>query len=464
MQPSGLTQADRELFHRLRVRSLALPLMALLVFGFTLISLILYSWSVSGWVDHTDRLIGESVKAEKRIIDLETGLRGYIITADPLFLEPFMKARESIIPLLDEFNGKLVEGSPRRETIKKIREAYISWSAYADSIVRAVRRGELPRNLYIHLNGKERMDSIRELFSKLLDELTTLRNERVQHLGTVTKYVLVLTIGLGFIFGALIALLAQRQVRRVMSTYEMVLSEVNSKGKELAFLATELKRSNDELEQFAAVASQDLKEPLRMVKIYVQFLKDKYSSQLDAKAKDYIEFAVEGANRMQNLIEAILSYSKVSQGTLELIPVDCTKVVAQAVENLKATIDEEGAVLDLQSLPIVKGDPIQLCQVFQNLIANALKFRREKPVISIRSRKEEGRWVVSVADNGLGIDKKYQGRIFELFQRLHKRTEYPGTGIGLSVCKKIIEQHGGKIWVDSELGNGSTFYFTLLGV
>ncbi|QSJ17309.1 GAF domain-containing protein [Nostoc sp. UHCC 0702] len=283
----------------------------------------------------------------------------------------------------------------------------------------------------------------------------------------------------------------------------------------------ELTRSNAELEQFAYVASHDLQEPLRMVTSYLQLLERKYKNHLDSNAEEFIAYAVDGARRMQTLINDLLNYSRVSTRGQPFEQVDCTVVFERAIANLKVAIDECGGKITHDPLPIVMADPTQLAQVFQNLIGNAIKFRKEVPPqihitavkkdrgdgemgrwgdgeMGSRGAGEQGRWgdgemgrwgdgeqgkvvkdnlipspphsppptqnsewLFSVRDNGIGLESQYAERIFVIFQRLHGRSKYSGTGIGLAICKKIIERHGGRIWVESEPGQGSTFYFTI---
>ena len=226
--------------------------------------------------------------------------------------------------------------------------------------------------------------------------------------------------------------------------------------------AAELVRSNAELEQFAYVASHDLQEPLRMVASYMELLEQKYRGQLDAKAEKYIAYAVDGATRMSTLINDLLEFSRVGTRGKPLQPTECSAVVAQAILNLGQTIHENGAVVTQAPLPQVMADAGQLTQVFQNLIGNAIKYCEEKPPrVHVAAVPEEQEWVFSVGDNGIGIAPEHRERIFLIFQRLHGRTQYSGTGIGLAICKKVVECHGGRIWVESQPGQGSLFRFTL---
>ncbi len=226
--------------------------------------------------------------------------------------------------------------------------------------------------------------------------------------------------------------------------------------------AEKLARSNADLERFAYVASHDLQEPLRMVASFTQLLAQRYSGRLDETADRYIDFAVDGARRMQQLIVDLLAYSRVNSKELDLRQTECEAVVEAALLNLSAAIEESGAVIARDSLPVLTADAAQLGQLFQNLIGNAIKFRGPAPLrIHIAAADEGPDWLFSVRDNGIGIDPRHSGRIFQIFQRLHTRDQYPGTGIGLAVCQKVAERHGGKIWVESEPGVGSTFHFTI---
>ncbi|MEA2518061.1 MAG: hypothetical protein QOF49_141, partial [Chloroflexota bacterium] len=228
----------------------------------------------------------------------------------------------------------------------------------------------------------------------------------------------------------------------------------------------ELNRSNEELGQFAYIASHDLQEPLRMVASYTQLLARRYKGQLDADADEFIAFAVDGASRMQRLIEDLLAYSRVATTGNELTETSSEYALEQALQNLHWAAHDSGATVTHDPLPAVMADEMQLVQLFQNLIGNAIKYRgANAPQVHI-SAESQGptRWAFAVSDNGLGIDPQYFERIFGMFQRLHKRDEFEGTGVGLAICKKILERHGGSLDVASELGHGSTFSFDLAGV
>lgn len=232
--------------------------------------------------------------------------------------------------------------------------------------------------------------------------------------------------------------------------------------RELRNLTMELLRSNRELEEFAYVASHDLQEPLRMVASYTQLLRHRYAGRLDADADDFIDFAVDGAVRMQSLIQDLLAYSRVGRGTVVLVPTDPARALDVAQQNLAAMIQDSGALITADPLPMVLADGRQLTQLFQNLITNAIKFRgAASPHVHLGANRVSAGIAFALRDNGIGIDPKHADRIFQIFQRLHTRREYPGSGIGLAICKKIVERHGGTIWVESQPGEGSTFLFTI---
>lgn len=244
---------------------------------------------------------------------------------------------------------------------------------------------------------------------------------------------------------------------------KLAISKLRKTEENLQKANSELQRSNLELEQFAYVASHDLQEPLRMVASYTELLAKRYQGQLDEKADKYIHYAVDGARRMQLLIQDLLSFSRVTSNAGSLLTVDCGSAIAAALENLQGIIEESGAIIDYPAaMPNVNADLPQLAQLFQNLIGNAIKYRNdEPPEIKVRCVRDGQNWKISVSDNGIGFDPKYNDRIFIIFKRLHNHSQYSGTGIGLAVCKRIVERHGGLIRAESQPGEGSTFTFTL---
>jgi signal transduction histidine kinase len=246
-------------------------------------------------------------------------------------------------------------------------------------------------------------------------------------------------------------------------------SALNTMAVQLGAARTELEqtnadlvRSNRDLEQFAYIASHDLQEPLRAVAGFTTLLQQRYEGKFDEKADGYIRFVVDGVSRMEALISGLLEYSRVNTRSGVSEPVRADEALKEALANLHTAVERSGARVTATLLPTVRADPAQLTHVFQNLLANAVKFHSDRPLeIEVGARPQDGSWLFWVRDNGIGLDPQYADRIFLIFQRLHTRDKYPGTGIGLAICKRIVERHGGKIWVESQLGQGATFYFTL---
>ncbi|MFO0754715.1 MAG: ATP-binding protein [Thermodesulfovibrionales bacterium] len=254
-----------------------------------------------------------------------------------------------------------------------------------------------------------------------------------------------------------------QRLRESQRTLEGEIAGHRRTDEERERLIRDLEHSNKELEQFAYVASHDLQEPLRMVGSYVQLLERKYKGCLDEQADKYIAYAVEGAVRMQKLIEGLLAYSRIGTRGADFRPVDMNEVFDNAVSNLSVVLRESGGSARRDALPTVQGDELQLLQLLQNLIGNAIKFRKPDmpPAVHVAAGREGEEWVFSVSDNGIGIKPEHFERIFRIFQRLHTRREYPGTGIGLALCKLIVERHHGRIWVESSPGEGASFHFSI---
>jgi chemotaxis family two-component system sensor kinase Cph1 len=253
------------------------------------------------------------------------------------------------------------------------------------------------------------------------------------------------------------------EIKAALELRKAIVNIVLRQAEELALLAQDLERSNAELKKFAYVASHDLQEPLNQVANYVQLLEMRYNHQLDEDAKEFIDFAVDGVSLMQTLIDDVLAYSKVDLKGIEWELTEVEKALGQALGNLRGRIAETAADITYDDMPTIVADGTQLMQLFQNLVGNAIKFQQKEvpPRIHIGVQRQEDRWLFSVQDNGIGIDPQFADRIFVIFQRLHTRDEYPGSGMGLAICKKIVECHRGQIWMESELGQGATFFFTI---
>jgi signal transduction histidine kinase len=240
------------------------------------------------------------------------------------------------------------------------------------------------------------------------------------------------------------------------------ITEIKKTEEELKRISEELARSNAELKDFAYIASHDLKKPLQSIESFANLLARRYKGKLDAKADEFISYIVEGVQRLQILIKDLLEYSQIETKAKNIKPTDCSFIVEEAMNNLKTAMDESNAVVTYNKLPTIMSDPQQIISLFQNLIDNAIKFRSNKaPRVRISADRKGNEWIFSIRDNGIGIDPENFDKIFVMFQRLHGSADFPGTGIGLSICKKIIERHGGRIWVESEPGKGATFFFVI---
>ena len=252
------------------------------------------------------------------------------------------------------------------------------------------------------------------------------------------------------------------EVKAALELQKSIINIILRQADELAQLAEDLQRSNVELRKFAYVASHDLQEPLNQVANYVQLLEMRYEAELDADAKEFIGYVVEGVILMQTLIDDVLAYCNVDTLGITFQVTEVETALNRTLKNLRQRIVETGAIITHDPLPAVMADETQLIQLFLNLIGNAIKFHgSQSPRIHISAKRLEDEWLFSVQDNGIGLDPQFSDRIFTIFQRLHTRDKYPGTGIGLAICQKIIECHRGRIWVESQLGRGATFYFTI---
>jgi signal transduction histidine kinase len=442
---------------------------------------------------------------ENALVNEETGVRGYLITAQPGFLEPYRSglAREAHAYAELDARRQAIGPSIAAE-VQTVRARAQAWRSRYVAPVLAYRRQSARRSIAADLRGKRLFDAVRGSIARLQSALNLLDTETRQQLETagdtlqlllIFAAVLILggVLGAGFLlrwtitrplerlgaearrvaggeFGKPLAIASgPREIAEVGGEIDAMrqrivdeLATVEVSRLQLEEQARELRRSNAELEQFAYVASHDLQEPLRKVVSFCQALQTRYRGQLDERADQYIDFAVDGAKRMQSLINDLLAFSRVGRSGRELELVALGEVLAAAQSALAETIERSGAEVVAAGLPTVRGDRTQLTSLFQNLIANAVKFRgAERPVVRIAALGEGGAWQLSCADNGIGIDPEYAERIFLIFQRLHARDAYEGSGIGLALCRKIVEYHGGRIWLDTDYSGGTRFRFTL---
>ncbi len=431
----------------------------------------------------------------RALLDEETGLRGFVLTGDDSFLTPYVDGRkaevesaESVRDLVGDVNGR----------VGRIEELARQWRGqYAEPTIAGIRLSGPAISATRDIDrGKVIFDQLRTEVAALQTDIAELSASARDELDHAAKVVLWLVIGMGVMLVSVIgglSLLLHRlliapladladHTRQVASgdfdhqidvsgprETVMLAEDVDAMRRrilqELETLdaaKTELQRSNSELEQFAYVASHDLQEPLRKVASFCQLLQRRYGGQLDERADQYITFAVDGAKRMQVLINDLLAFSRVGRLTREQTVVDLNEIMRQVVDSYSERIEETGARLEIADLPPIRGEASLLSAVFQNLISNALKFKGEEaPVIGVDVERDDEMWKFTVRDNGIGIEPEYADRIFVIFQRLHPKDAYPGTGIGLAMCRKIVEYHGGTIWLKTDVDSGTSFEFTL---
>jgi signal transduction histidine kinase len=391
------------------------------------------------------------------VLEMESGQRGYLITGEEPYLAPYEDARRRIAAAL----GALAQYDPVALGLSApklpIPELVAEKIAELEQNV-ALRRDAGPATATAALKAGRG----RQLMVALRDELDGLRDQaaavvaRQQDDDFFVAYRTVSLIVAGLLLSGALAATSFTLLRHEITAREAV--EIALRRRQ-----AELTRSNGELEQFAHIASHDLQEPLRMISSYTQLLQRRYAGKLDTDADEFIAYAVDGTKRMQLLINDLLNFSRVSSDAKPLEPVDLEVALTDTLKDLEIRIEDCGATVTHDPLPTVSADPVQMRQLLLNLIANGMKFHlpEQKPAVSVSATRSGNEWRFGVRDNGIGIDAQYVKNLFQIFKRLHTSDEYPGTGIGLAVCKKIVERHGGHIWVESALGQGSNFLFTL---
>jgi signal transduction histidine kinase len=439
------------------------------------------------------------------LLNQETGVRGYALSAEPGFLAPYTQgiaAETAAVTQLRKLMPQLPAASVADFT-QTLTEASDWRARYAQPTIKQTQDSGKPVVSPDILAGKAEFDALRVKLNSFEAGVSGARQQALDSLdGASTELhvaLLAIAIGLALVvaglatvlrvtairpvhvlaaearrvadgdFGHEVAQTGPREIRGLAADVNTMririlreLSAVREANESLAEHAAELQRSNAELEQFAYVASHDLQEPLRKVTSFCQLLQRRYGGQLDDRADQYIAFAVDGAQRMQVLINDLLAFSRVGRSAQDLGPVACDAALAAAEANLSAQIDEARAVIEAGPLPVVRGQPTLMTVVFQNLLANALKFKGERPPrILVTAERDGAFWRLSVTDDGIGIEPQYADRVFLIFQRLHDRATYPGTGIGLAMCRKIIDYFGGRIWLDTGHTDGASFRFTL---
>ncbi|MGW0178675.1 sensor histidine kinase [Nocardia sp. NPDC003345] len=468
-------------------------------------------------VEQTQPASAEAYRLQSALINQETGLRGYAIAADPQFLEPYTEGRRDQTRATDRMRELLAGRTDLLTDLDSIDQLSQQWRTdYADPLAASGTTTDArERAAATAVRAKAVFDQLRTVFTAQNEHLmaaVAADREALEHARTIRNLVLVGMVLVFLLTGTALTVLLRRLVVRPLAELtesslrvgngefdhhidprgpadiaqvaeaveemrrrivaELASSQSSSdrlrkQTVELDLQTEELRRSNAELEQFAYVASHDLQEPLRKVASFCQLLEKRYATQLDDRGKQYIDFAVDGAKRMQVLINDLLTFSRVGRVGDTAEPVHLERPLDKALNNLSASIEETGAVVERPAeLPEIVGDPTLLTMLWQNLISNAIKFRTPDlaPVVRIelgQQAGEPGDQVFSVTDNGIGIAPEFAEKVFVIFQRLHARDEYSGTGIGLAVCKKIVEYHGGRIWIDTAHTGGTRICFTL---
>jgi signal transduction histidine kinase len=439
------------------------------------------------------------------LLNQETGVRGYALSGQASFLLPYTQGHTAEAAAIAQLR-KLLPQLPPAATAdfnSAVNQAHDWRTQYAEPTIKQVQAKHGPVLGADILAGKAKFDALRTRLGSFERVVSGTRMQALGALNTASDeldaVLLVIAIGLVVVIVVLAFVLRAAAIRPVHVlaaearrvaegdfAHEVTptgpreirglgtdvnsmrlrilqeLSAVREANEALADHAAELQRSNAELEQFAYVASHDLQEPLRKVTSFTQLLQRRYGGQLDERADQYIEFAVDGAKRMQVLINDLLAFSRVGRHGTELTLMPSEAALTAARANLATQIEQSGAVIEITRLPVVRAQLTLLSVVFQNLLGNALKFRGDAPPhVSVTAERDGEFWLFSVGDNGIGIEPQYADRIFVIFQRLHDKAAYPGTGIGLAMCRKIIEYFGGRIWLDTEVAEGTRFRFTL---
>jgi signal transduction histidine kinase len=428
----------------------------------------------AAWVTHTLIVLENLASVQGALVSAETNQRGFLLTGDESYLDSYSAAIATSRQALRDIRTLTADNPVQQKALDRIEPLINARVAVLENVIE-IRKGEGLDATIDSVKGgagKDAMDQVRGAVLGMQQEEQDLLAVRTKQTATsTTQAVHVIVVGntLSFIFlFAAGATIYQEMGRRKRAEDEVrdlnadLEKRVADRTAELCERTAELARSNSELQQFAYVASHDLQEPLRMVASFTQLLAKRYNDKLGDDAREFIHYAVDGATRLQTLIGDLLNYSRVGTHAKPLQPTQCDAALDRVLASLKLAIQDSGTTITRDPLPTVMADEVQLCQLFQNLLTNAMRFRSERPArVHIFAKREGRSWRISVRDNGIGIAQEHTDRIWVIFQRLHTKTEYPGTGIGLAICKKIAERHGGTIAIEASPGGGSTFYFTI---
>jgi signal transduction histidine kinase len=489
-----------------RITGVAVLVTALLA----VLSVIVGSLAIAGLSDARDRVTGrldpatfQALRLDTALVNQETGVRGFALSAQPSFLQPYYTGLAEERAATASLRSLLSREPAADAVLAQVSGLAQAWRArYAAPTIKTVQDGGKPITGGAD-QGKAAFDSLRHAVGVLQADIARARASGQASLRRAATMLIAVCISIAVVLVLIVVLLAlglrtaairplsrlaaearqvaggdfqhevepsgPREIREVGADVNRMrerilqeLSALQATHADLEARSRDLQRSNSELEQFAYVASHDLQEPLRKVASFCQLLQRRYAGQLDERANQYIDLAADGAKRMQALITDLLSFSRVGRDGRPFAPVPLAAALGQAMATLSDEIETTGARIEVGALPVVLGEETLLTAVFQNLLSNAVKFREPQPPhIAVSARKDGVSWLVTVADNGIGIAPEFADRIFVIFQRLHGKDKYPGTGIGLAMCRKIIEYHGGRIWLDTSADAGSRFRFTL---
>jgi signal transduction histidine kinase len=475
------------------------------------VSLVLVAWSFERQVDarqsvldHVDPATIQARDLFGALVDQETGVRGYALSRDQQFIVPYLEGQRTERQLAARVKGLLDEKPALARLVDDITRLAARWrNQSAEPLITAVRQRRNVQNTAVLDRSKQQFDEVRLSYAALAGALTAERRSALDEISTRTDQVTGLAIGVVALLVACAVVIVVGMRRLVLNPLDRLAldaravtagdvhheitptgpRELQALGRDLEAMrhrivddlaaveaaraqldrqARELTRSNAELEQFAYVASHDLQEPLRKVASFCQLLEQRYGDELDERGKQYLDFAVDGAKRMQQLILDLLAFSRVGRTGGPFTEVDLRRAALQAVSDLDGPISEKHAVVEVGDLPTVTGDAALLTSLFQNLVSNAVKFNEsETPRVTITARHTATGWELACADNGIGIEPQHADRVFVIFQRLHGRDVYGGTGIGLAMAQKIVSYHGGSIWIDEDVTEGTTIRWTL---
>ncbi len=424
----------------------------------------------SALVSQTFEVLQDIEEIFSLVKDIESAGRGYGLTGNTEILQQFNEAKTMLAAALQSFQQRTADNPVLQKKIASLQlliDEKIELHQFTIKL-RNEKGLQAVAEQVGSLTGKNIMDNIRVQVDKIKTEKSALLKVRldaeIENTNSSRMVIItfvILQFGLLiFIYYVLSRDISER--KRAETVLKEKVEELQRAEEKIKKTLEELARSNIELEQFAYVASHDLQEPLRAVAGYVQLIERKYSDRLNAEALEYIKNSVAGAERMKILINDLLAFSRVGSMGKPFEKVDMNTIFDSVVFGSKARIDKSGAKITRDNLPVIMGDDIQMAQIFQNLIGNSIKFKSGSSSVIHAGVKDNGsEYLFWVKDNGIGIEKEFFEKIFVIFQRLHARNQYPGTGIGLSICMKIVGRHHGKLWVESELGKGATFYFTI---